>query len=246
MLKKLKKIAKAVFHGVGLDVRGLKYANTEEQILARLLELTEPAALLDVGANLGQFADKVRDIGYRGKIISFEALPNVHADLAKRAQQHSQWVVAPCAALGSAKSVAEMNVSANTESSSLLPMKDLHSDAAPEAVYVGKQITQVERLDDLAQPYLPMEGDLFLKVDTQGYEKEVLRGSTGLLGRVSAMQIELSLTPVYDNAPTALEMIQYIGGLGYEIFNLVPSFIDYRTGRVLQIDGFFVRAAERG
>jgi len=82
-----------------------------------------------------------------------------------------------------------------------------------------------------------------LKIDTQGYEREVLKGATGLLGRVASIQVEISLVPLYAGAPTLTEMVSYIEGLGYELFSLVPGFRDARSGRLLQMDGFFIRGS---
>jgi hypothetical protein len=80
-----------------------------------------------------------------------------------------------------------------------------------------------------------------IKIDTQGYELQVLKGASGLLHRVVAMQLELSLVALYEGAPTFSEMLSYMQSIGFEIFNIVPVFRDSRTGRVLQVDGYFVR-----
>jgi hypothetical protein len=120
-------------------------------------------------------------------------------------------------------------------------MRREHEAAAPESAYVAKQTVAVERLDELASTLLPPAGDLMLKIDTQGYELHVLKGASGLLHRVVAMQLELSLVPLYEGAPTFSEMLSYMQSIGFEIFNIVPVFKDNRTGRVLQVDGYFVR-----
>jgi hypothetical protein len=120
-------------------------------------------------------------------------------------------------------------------------MEKRHLDAAPESRYVAKQAVSVERLDVLARDLLPPSGDLLIKVDAQGYEMEILKGAEGLLQRTAAIQVELSLVPLYDGAPSSLELISFIEGKGFKFFSLVPGFKDYETGQLLQIDGFFVR-----
>lgn len=234
-------IAKWCFRAVGLEVQQLRGANTEEAILINLLRLSRPVAVLDVGANAGQYAQKARSIGYGGVIVSFEAIPDVQRRLAENAAKDSRWVVAPCAAVGSQNGQIEINIAANLASSSVLAMKEAHLRAAPESAYVGKQTVRMARLDELAPPLLPSSGDLLLKVDTQGYEKEVLAGSTGLLDRVVVLQLELSLVPLYDHAPRLSEMVAFVEGLGYELFNIAPGFKQKKDGRMLQVDGFFVR-----
>jgi hypothetical protein len=99
----------------------------------------------------------------------------------------------------------------------------------------------MERLDVVAPALLPKSGELFLKIDTQGYEHEVLMGASGILDRTAAIQVELSLIGLYRGAPTFTEMVGYIEGLGYEIFSIVPGFKDLKTGQLLQVEGFFVR-----
>jgi FkbM family methyltransferase len=237
-----KALARRLLRLCGVEVTRVRQANTEDIVLTNLLALVRPVAVLDVGANEGQFGDKLLSTGYGGLIVSFEALPAAHARLTARARSNPRWTVAACAALGSRSGTVQLNVAGNSQSSSVLLMKRLHAEAAPESAYVGAESVRLERLDVLAPPLLPVEGAVFLKIDTQGYEREVLEGSTGLLDRVMAIQAELSLVPLYDSSPGFIEMISYLSGRGFELFNLVPNFKDPKTGRVLQMDGFFIRA----
>jgi FkbM family methyltransferase len=232
---------------LGWEIRPIASANIEPQVVKDILKLTGIKLVLDVGANSGQWGDLVFETGFAGTLISFEAIPSVHAALVARAKRRgAMWKVAPCAALGSERGHVEFNVSANTLSSSVLPMRREHEAAAPESAYVAKERVAVERLDELASTLLPPAGDLMLKIDTQGYELHVLKGAGGLLHRVAAMQLELSLVPLYDGAPTFSEMLAYMQSIGFEIFNIVPVFKDHRTGRVLQVDGYFVRGDRIG
>jgi FkbM family methyltransferase len=227
---------------LGWEVRPITSANIEQQVVKDILKFTGVKLVLDVGANSGQWGDLVFETGFDGKLISFEAIPSVHTTLVARAKRRGRsWEVAPCAALGSERGHVEFNISANTLSSSVLSMRREHEEAAPQSVYVDKQMVAVERLDELASRLLPPEGHLMIKIDTQGYELHVLKGASGLLHRVVAMQLELSLVTLYEGAPTFSEMVSYMQSIGFEIFNIVPVFKDNRTGRVLQVDGYFVR-----
>jgi FkbM family methyltransferase len=152
------------------------------------------------------------------------------------------WLVAPCAALGGKCGEIEINISANSVSSSVLDIRQTHIKAAPQSQYIGKQIVHMERLDELAAQYIQPAAELFIKVDTQGYELEVLKGATALWPNIVALQLELSLVPLYDQAPTFLDMIAFMTSNGFELFGLVPGFRDQSSGRMLQVDGFFVRA----
>jgi FkbM family methyltransferase len=241
-LEPIRPLIQGVLRGLGLEVRRAKNANLEPFVLKNILAATGASIVLDVGANLGQYGDSLLHEGFEGTLISFEAIPDVHARLVEHAKTRSRsWLVAPCAAVGSAKGQVEMNIAGNSVSSSVLPMMPAHLDAAPQSRYVQRQLVDIGRLDELSEALLPATGDIFIKVDTQGYEMEVLKGASGLFGRTVALQLELSLVPLYDGAPTIAQMISFADANGFELFNLIPGFRDKRSGRLLQADGFFVR-----
>jgi FkbM family methyltransferase len=237
-----KTLVQRSFRRLGWEVQRVEHTNTERQVLMKLLRLTAADVVLDVGANLGQFGDLLFGLGFTGRLISFEAIAAVHQRLSKHAQHSgSSWLVAPCAALGSSAGQIEMNIAANSVSSSVLAMRQAHVEAAPQSQYVSQQSVRLERLDQLAAQYLPPAARLCIKVDTQGYELEVLRGATGLWPRTVALQLELSLTPLYEQAPTFVEMVGFVASMGFELFGIVPVFRDEHSGRLLQVDGFFAR-----
>jgi FkbM family methyltransferase len=240
----LKLLAKRTLQRLGLELRRLKYVNSEETVLSKLFAQERIDTVLDVGANTGQYARLLRTAGFVGTIISFEAIPGVHASLCQASAADSRWIIAPCAALGSATGEVEINIAGNSVSSSLLPMQQVHLEAAPLSGYVGKERVKLERLDELAPSLLSGNGPLMLKIDTQGYEKEVLKGSTGLLERVTVVQAELSLVTLYAGAPTFAEMLTFMAELDFELFSIVPGLRNLQTGRLLQADGFFVRPPE--
>jgi FkbM family methyltransferase len=227
---------------VGWEVQRTRNASNERQILRHLLRLTGVDTVLDVGANIGQFGDLLLDVGFDGTLVSFEAIPLVHQQLVRHASRASKsWLVAPCAAIGSRRGQIDINLSANTVSSSVLPMREIHVASAPQSRYVGKTTVNIERLDELAAQFIAPKGTLLIKVDTQGYEMEVLRGATGLWPRTVALQLELSLVRLYEQAPSLLDMLAFTAETGFELFGIVPGFRDVNTGRMLQVDGFFVR-----
>ena len=85
----------------------------------RLLERAGVDAVLDVGANIGQFAMELRaDLGWRGRIVSFEPLAAAHAMLAARAAEDGRWDAHPYA-LGDRDGSARIGVAGNSYSSSL-------------------------------------------------------------------------------------------------------------------------------
>ena len=230
---------------LGWEVQRLENTQAEYQVLRELLRESKPSIVLDVGANVGQFGELVLAAGFDGDLVSFEAIPEVHSKLVEHARKTgSSWTVAPCAALGRVRGEAVINLAGNSVSSSLLPMRRAHVDAAPESAYIGQKTVKVERLDELASALIPATGPVMIKIDTQGYELEVLEGATALLPRTTAIQLELSLMPLYKGAPEFADAVTWVRSHGFELFSLIPGFKDKRTGRLLQADGVFVRRAE--
>lgn len=230
-----------LFLRVGWDVRRSAYPSSEEVLLGRFLSVVHPTDVFDIGANAGQYGLSLRKCGFAGRVVSFEAIGSVHARLSAVAAKDGNWIVAPRGALGRAPGEARINVSANSVSSSLLPMNAVHVRAAPGSGYVASEIVPVARLDDVARSLLQESTRLLLKIDTQGYEEEVLAGANEVLRSVIAMQVEMSLAPLYEGAPTLRRMLELCEGLGFRLHGLIPGFYDEASAKLLQVDGLFLR-----
>lgn len=187
----------------------------------RLMNFHGIKTVLDVGANVGQFGAETRSYGFKGDLISFEPLSRAFADLKHRASTDARWRVFNYA-LGDRDGTAEINVSANSMSSSLLAMRSEHVKAAPEAGYVGSEQIRLHRLDtvicDIADP--DHAGPLLLKLDTQGSEYAVLQGAQETLPRIAGLQVEMSLSPLYEGEKLFEEMVPYICSLGFSLVSI--------------------------
>ena len=196
--------------------------------------------LLDVGANEGLFAQRLRANGYRGRIVSFEPLSAMFAKLEAAAADDPNWICVNIA-LGAKTDRLQLNRAGNWASSSFLEMNPRHSEAEPRSAYVGTEECEVARLDDLRAKLFEPRERAYLKLDVQGYELEVLRGAVQTLEQVEVMEAELSLVPLYDGAPLFGEVVSYLDERGFALLGLEPGFADSRTGALLQVDGLFAR-----
>ncbi len=197
--------------------------------------------LLDVGANIGQYALETRRQGYSGKIVSFEPLSSAHSTLKHNARADDRWLVHERCAVGEKPGKMEINISQNSYSSSMLPMLPSHSDAAPQSLYVGNELTEVITLDSVFSHYRSEKEKVFLKIDTQGYEKQVLDGTSKCMQYIDVVQLELSLVPLYDTQELYEYFFSRFKNMGFELWSLFPEFINPDTGQLLQFDAIFVR-----
>lgn len=145
--------------------------------------------------------------------------------------------------LGSASGQAVLHVAANSYSSSILELLPRHVRAAPHSRYVCEEQIEIRALDSALPPILNGGKVAYLKVDTQGFEREVLLGAGASLAMIPLLQLELSLVPLYQGAPLLPEMCQLASDLGYQLISIEPGFVDEESGEVLQVDGIFRRPA---
>jgi len=238
---KLTTLIKSAARDLGVDIRRYNPRNSEAARILAMLAHFEIDLVLDVGANEGQYARMLREAGYAGRILSFEPLSAAHAKLMQSKGTDSLWEVAPQAAVSDRTGEVEINISANSVSSSLQPMLEAHLQSAPGSHYVATERVPTIRLDDLKHEFVAAARHTFLKIDTQGHEGAVLAGGESMLRHVKGVQIEMSLVPLYEGQALYLETIQTLLAKGFELWGLLPGFMDASSGRQLQVDGIFFR-----
>jgi FkbM family methyltransferase len=237
----IKSFAKRALHGLGYDVRRFNPAGSEASRLDMMLKAHDVNLIFDVGANTGQFARSLRELGYRGRIVSFEPLSEAWEKLQDAARTDRLWEIAPRGAIGAEDGEIEFHVSGNLVSSSVLGILDSHLKIAPESKYVRSECVPLRRLDAIGASFVKPDSRLFIKLDAQGYEHEVLKGATGLLSRAVGLHLEILFVPLYEGQHSYDELILESKGLGFEMWDLRSGIVDQNTGRMLWGDAVFFR-----
>ncbi|MEJ2602762.1 MAG: FkbM family methyltransferase [Gammaproteobacteria bacterium] len=237
----MKQAVQKSLHKLGLRVQ--RISNDDIHRLVRTLEANRIEIVLDVGANIGQFARSLREAGFRGEIVCFEPLPTAHAALQEAFRNDAGTTVHPRVALGSERSTIDINVAANSVSSSVLDMLDAHRQAAPDSEYVATESAELLRLDDVFHTYVGEGKRSFLKIDTQGYEWNVLDGAAESLPRIDGLLLEMSLVPLYEGQRLWRQLIDRLESAGFSLWQIFPGFTDPSTGRCLQFDAVLYRHA---
>jgi FkbM family methyltransferase len=221
--------------------------DTLEQHLANVIQQQNIDLVVDVGANEGQFGRSIRRHGYAGRIASFEPLTFEFQKLRELSGVDPNWFAFQFA-LGAENRKAEMNTFAASEFSSLLPLND-HAKRRFRwrTESTGTEIVQMRALADV-WPEVARFMDsprVLLKLDTQGYDLEVLAGASEILGYVRAMQAEISLKPIYENAPHYLEALAEFERLGFEVTGRYPVPRDNGPLAIVEYDYVLVRPPGR-
>ena len=241
MISLLIKIIKKAFKWIGIEVHRYNPNSSSEGRLVASLQKFEIDLVLDVGANCGQFASGIRRSGYAGKIVSFEPLSGAHAKLTKVRARDPLWEVYRRCAIGDQEGVVTINVAGNSVSSSCLQMLESHLSAAPNSEYVGQESVSLFHLDSITPEYFSDYKNPFLKIDTQGFEWNVLDGALNSLPYVKGVLLEMSLIPLYDRQHLWEDFLARMKMEGFTLWALQPGFTDPLHGRTLQVDGIFYR-----
>lgn len=236
----MKILLKKALRKIGLEVQRFLPECSDAARMQRILHHHEVDLILDVGANVGQYGRYLREIGYTGKIISFEPLLSAYSQLIAASRKDPLWEIAPRAAIGDRDGEITINISKNSVSSSILPMLALHRSSAPESEYYASETVKLCKLDTIASAYINQKSQsIYLKIDVQGLETQVLEGASRILPSVKGLQLELSLVPLYEGEPLFRDMLDKLDKLGYELYAVIPGFTDMKSGRLLQLDGIF-------
>jgi len=195
--------------------------------------------LLDVGANTGQYASLMRRIGFVGKIISFEPLSSAFSELKKNVDGDEKWNCENFG-LGNEDEQSIIHISGNSYSSSLLDILPAHIAFDLDSQYIADETIQVKKLDSIFKDYYQSDDVVMLKIDTQGFEKNVLEGAKISLPNISILQLEISIEPLYDKETLFVEMLNYLMEIGFELFTLENGIRDPKSGKLLQVDGIFL------
>lgn len=197
--------------------------------------------IIDVGANTGQYAAQIiEQTSFRGQIISFEPLSSAFLKLSENSKNFSNWKVYNYG-LGNTNQSSVINISGNSSSSSLLPMLPSHLKAAPQTLCIGKETIEMRKLDSIYDELNINDKEIYLKIDTQGYEKNVIKGAVKSLSKISIVQLELSLIPLYEGDNLYYEICKLMDDLGFTLIEIERGFTNKENGQLLQVDGIFKR-----
>lgn len=234
----LKRAIQKAARAVGLHVGRYPPVDSLAYHLQTLLRELAIDLVLDVGAHEGEFAGFLRDLGYDGDIVSFEPVAASFEALSRARAGDKRWQGMNLA-LGAADSVLEMNIYSGSVFNSFLKPTDTGTDRfrdITQLVRVDK--VPVRRLDAVLDELLATRpaARIFLKMDTQGYDLQVVRGAGTRLPAIRALQTELAARPTYEGMPTLPEALTELGSHGFELTGMFPVARELDHLRVIEFD----------
>lgn len=192
-----------------------------------------PKACIDIGAYHGEWAAMFRELFPHAKVLMIEAQESKRSKLEVACKELEPGVEYAMALLGAVDGAEVEFAEMETGSSVYAETSYVHRQA------IKKRLTTLDTLLDKHQSFQKAD---CLKIDTQGYELEVLKGCPRLLKTLDAVLLEVSLLPVNAGCPLFAEVVAFMTANGYKLFDFC-SQIRRRDGVLWQTDLLFIRVA---
>lgn len=189
--------------------------------------------VLDVGAFVGNYAKELREIGYRGRIISFEPVPATYEKLQEAMHNDPLWS-GESFGLSDENRESLINTHSDAAFNSLLTLREDGERAySIDPAQRSQTPIQLRRLDSVLPELI--EGTrsprIFMKIDTQGHDVSVVKGASGVLGMIVGLQSELPAVEIYDGMSSMSAALSFYSSCGF-----VPTgFYPVNSFRICQV-----------
>ena len=206
--------------------------------LQEIFKLLEINSVIDVGGNTGQYGTMLRKMGYKGDIFSFEPVQASFNELEKCCSADSKWSAFNYA-LGAEETEMKINVTnASAFASFYKPNEYAKELRAKEVPVKSTETVKIRKLDDVFPEMIAAnkQPNIFLKMDTQGYDLQVLQGAAEVIKQIIALQSEISILPLYEGMPDYVEAITRYRDAGFELTGFYPVTRDYETMLLVELD----------
>ena len=228
-----KKFVRKAFNLLGLDIRKAK-----RDLKSVWLESFEIKTVIDVGANIGQFAVDASELYPDAVIYSFEPLPGPYNQLLINTKSFSKFNPYNIA-LSDHKGTTKMYSNDFSQSSSILEMAESHKKAFPHSTNATPVKVKVQTLDAIFNG-VELDTDILLKIDVQGSEKQVLDGGTETIKKVKVIIIETSYISLYKDQSLFGDIHNYLAELGFRFHGNLGQLLHPTDGSILQGDSVFI------
>lgn len=220
----MKNIIRNYLNAIGFDIVRVKNQHGDlSEHLSNVFTAKNIDCIIDVGANSGQFALFVRELGFEGYIVSFEPVKSAYNTLEMTAKSDDKWLCYNLA-LGDREEKKTINVYKGTTFSSFFEANEYSKNIWQSLGSVEPEIVNVVKLDDIFGEILRRTGcaNFYLKMDTQGYDINVFHGAVESLEKIKSIQSELSLIAIYNDMPPAYDILNEFHQYGFFISGMYP------------------------
>jgi FkbM family methyltransferase len=202
--------------------------------------IQECEAIIDIGANSGQWLTRVVNFSKDKKVLAIEPIKEIFEQLQSNFINHSNVKVLNFA-IGRKSGTRKINISSNDGmSSSFLEMTKFHELGDPSVKNIKKQSVKVKDLSSIISRFKLRT--IYLKIDVQGFELEVLKSiKSGDWSRIKFVEVEVNLVENYESSSLIEDVIFFLRSKDFKPFRVEPGFGVKNFGQQLQMDILFSR-----
>lgn len=193
-------------------------------------------SVVDVGANVGRWTEAVLDVAQPARMLLVEPTPSLAAALREGVGTRSGVHVAAVAA-GSGDGEVELRVASHGEATSVLEPRAEMDDLYGYGYQVVDRVPVPQRsLDAMLEDWAEVS---LLKIDVQGYERDVLAGAAGVLRRTRWVLVEALFRSHYVGDLTFPGLHELMTKAAFDLRGMSPPFV--AGGMALWADALYER-----
>jgi FkbM family methyltransferase len=236
----LKKSLRSFVNKLGLDVSPADQSPRTSLLGLKSYNIN---SVIDVGSNSGQFAKQIIKNFPRCNVYCFEPLDAPFSALRAWAKTKGTQIKCYQLALGEYEGQTEMYLHVDhDESSSLLQASGTCHALYPQTVAERRIKINVSTLDKILIDELQHHsGDIFLKLDVQGFEDRVLKGGTNVLKLCRAVLLEISLDKLYENQADFYQLTDFMYRAGFRYAGNLNQILA-KDGHVIFLDALYIKS----
>lgn len=224
---------------IGADVKSIKHKF--ENRFVNFIEQMNLQLVVDVGANVGQFAEAIFNAGYKGKIISFEPQPDLVELLQKKATAYDgRWIIAPAMALSDRSGTATFQrMAAHAMSSLNMPADNMKASISSAQIHSQYEV-KLARIDEILWDLPDIDRQPFtLKMDTQGSELNILNGADKIWNDIKLIQLEASIKQLYNNQPSYHQIDEFLRQKDFHLADIENGYRDDKDNSLAEFDAVY-------
>lgn len=218
----------------GKGSRGAKSVVRVDPFASATLSFPPALTVIDIGGSHGQFVREALQVFPEARIYTFEPIPACFAELTELAREHSR-IKPRQLAISDSSGSDTFNVSSFSDSSSFQTMRTAHLEAWPHTALKEQIRVEKARLDDLFDP-ATLAQPVFIKIDVQGHELQVIRGARQVIAASQRVMLECNFAELYDGQPSFDQIHQEMRKLGFALDCLISPLRHPSTGELMSSD----------
>lgn len=194
--------------------------------------------IIDIGANIGSFTIFINKIFPDATIYAFEPLKDCYEKITLN-EKNIKTLKTFNLALGDKKESINIKRSSFAPSSSILVMGETHKNAFPYTTATAIEKIEVDTVDNVLESE-NLENEILVKIDVQGFEKNVLLGAKNTLSNIKIIIVELSFEELYIGSVKFDEIYNMLKKFGFNYSGSWGQLNNPINGKPLQQDAIFI------